>query len=205
VSPSPYYPPIIGISGGFESGKDAVGSILVRTYGYTRVAFGDFVRDACFDLVNGRSCPDDFPDEIQKIIFEHRRNTCAVFAKPTTPPMRRLLQFVGTDYYRELDQHHWVNLFDNYARPIFRNGGRVVAPDMRFDNEGAYVVSQQGSEWQVVRPGLAAAEHRDHISEHSYTRVPAVILRNDGPLGQLETRVIEALQTTQDLHLQAAA
>ena len=200
-----YYPPIIGINGDFECGKDAAGSILVRTYGYTRVAFGDFVKDTCLQFVSGRTYPSDFPDDIQKIILKHCNDACAVIRKPTSPEIRRLLQFVGTDYYRKKDPDYWVGLFDTYARPILKGGGRVVAPDMRFDNEGAYVKECRGAEWQVIRPGLSDSSQREHRSERAYTRTPAVVIRNDGPLDLLNSRVIEALQTTQALYVGQAA
>ncbi len=194
MSVSTYYPPIVGINGDFEAGKDEVAKFLVCVHGYTRVAFGDFVKDTCFQLVNGKTIPSDFPDDIVDIILAHRNDPYAVNRKPTSEPIRKLLQFVGTDYCRSRNPEHWVEEFDNYARPILASGGRVVAPDMRFDNEGAYVALHGGEEWVVVRPGLATSLYRQHASERSYARTPHGVIQNDGSLGLLACRVIDALQ-----------
>jgi len=201
VSNSSYLPPIIAIGGEFESGKDAVGSVLVRTYGYTRVAFGDFVKDACVQLLSGSLYPPEFPGDIQEIILAHRNDPHAVNRKPTAPAMRRLLQFVGTDWYRVRNPNHWVGEFDNYVRPILASGGRVAAPDMRFDNEGAYAATHGGEEWVVVRPDLEPSPYREHVSERSYTRTPHCVINNDGSLGLLVCRVVDALQDAQARYL----
>ena len=36
---------VIGLTGYAQSGKDTLASILVEKYGYSRVAFGDKIRD----------------------------------------------------------------------------------------------------------------------------------------------------------------
>jgi hypothetical protein len=119
--------------------------------------------------------------------------------------MRRLLQFVGTDYYRAQDPDHWVHELSNYARPILTGGGRLVIPDMRFDNEGSWVSEQGGVEWVIDRPGLSSDPKRQHRSETAYTRTPNFIIKNDGPTGLLPGRVIEGLWAAQTLRLEKAA
>ena len=201
LSGSPY-PPVIGICGDFESGKDEVASILVKHYQYTRVSFADFLRAQIYEyLLSQAGYPSDFPKEIVDIIRSHRNDPYAVYRKPTSLAMRNVLQYIGTDYFRTLDKDYWVKEMAAYAKPLLDAGRRIAIPDMRYPNEVDYVRQHDGDTWRVLRPlpDKLQNEFRKHLSERALDQIEmdhAVV--NDGTLPELKNRVDLAIALALD-------
>lgn len=144
-------PPIIGINGRAQHGKDTVAGILHDLYGYERISFADQLRSFIYR---------------QDLYTPDGESICTLvdslgwdIAKREFPYIRKVQQTTGTDAGRALDPNLWVNA-------AFRNaptGKLLVVPDMRFPNEYDAVTSRGGITWRVHRPDVPAV--REHISE----------------------------------------
>lgn len=163
---------IIGLAGYARSGKDEVAKILVRDYGYTRLAFADSIRDFVLRvnpiLENGK--------RIGEVVKEFGWD----IAKSNTET-RRLLQETGVVARELFGQDFWV---EQLLKKIgFEQ--RVVISDVRFKNEMSIIRQMEGKVFRVVRTGVGPVN--SHISEkdidNSYFEGH---ITNDGTLQDLE-------------------
>jgi len=177
---------IIGLSGYAKVGKDEVAQILVKKYGFKRIAFADPIRELLLEinpiLANGYHL---------KTIINEEGWTLA----KNKEEVRRLLQELGVGARQVLGDDVWVvaalrkmeNFKENY-----------VITDVRFENEAVMVRQLGGEIWRIQRPGIQAVNN--HVSElemdgYKFDRV----LRNEGTLEELESLI----QTRMDAPLHA--
>lgn len=194
-------PAVIGILGEKEAGKDTIATVLVETFGYTRRAFGDKLkREAAETLDSGQFPRFEFgphiPDDIRGIVSAHRDQGFRVFEKPTSPEMRRLLQWWGTDFRRTMEPDYWVRFVAADLPEL------LVITDVRFPNELEFIRSCGGVAWKVVRPKVASIESgltENHVSEalaKSDVEVDEIIL-NDSTVAALQDKVLKLLGVEQ--------
>ena len=177
---------IIGLSGYAKVGKDEVAQILVKKYGFKRIAFADPIRELLLEinpiLANGYHL---------KTIINEEGWTLA----KNKEEVRRLLQELGVGARQVLGDDVWVvaalrkmeNFKENY-----------VITDVRFENEAVMVRQLGGEIWRIQRPGIQAVNN--NVSElemdgYKFDRV----LRNEGTLEELELLI----QTRMDAPLHA--
>lgn len=70
---------------------------------------------------------------------------------------RKLLQWIGTDWGRALDENLWVNIWKAEVTARQKDGFMVVCDDCRFNNEAEIVKSMGGVIIKIVRPN--SGEH----------------------------------------------
>lgn len=158
-------PPIIGLIGKKRSGKDTFGSGLVELHDFQRVAFADPLREALLAQdpmvgINGsierlrKLEPGLAPSQyvrlsrlIQVVGWE--------VAKDLVPEVRRLLERLGTDSIRRLDDTFWVRIA---VERIKSSEKPVVVTDVRFPNEADTIRDLGGIVLRVMRPSLGAQE-----------------------------------------------
>jgi dephospho-CoA kinase len=110
---------ILGIIGRMGAGKTTASNYLQSTYGFTRIAFADALKEKAV-----RITPDGRIDKVRD---------------------RALLQFLGTEYFRGIDQEYWINAWRETVQQTLFNESRGVAPpgvvtdDCRFANECAII------------------------------------------------------------------
>ena len=170
---------IVGLTGYAGAGKSTVAEYLVNGHGFTRVSFAAplkkmlrtlnpiignppvfdtvgkykpyFYLNDLFELVerDGRMFDDDTPAET--VIKEGSWGA----------EYRRLLQVLGTDCIRAVDEDFWVNAA---LKQMDDPNGRYVFDDVRFPNEAEVIkgLSPHGL-WYVSRPGVHATN--GHASE----------------------------------------
>jgi hypothetical protein len=110
--------------------------------------------------------------------------------------MRNVLQYIGTDYFRTLDEDYWVNQCRGYSRPLLDAGRRIVIPDMRYPNEVGLVREFDGDTWRVLRTleDRLQNEFRKHRSERALdSTVMDLDIENDGTLEALKVKVDRAI------------
>src|SRR6266705_2754477 len=132
------FPKIIGLAGQMGSGKDTAAAYLVDIYKYTRVAFADGVREEVTEDL--RRCSDGIPLE-------------EVYAKPTTPRMRAILQRWGTEYRRAQDTDYWVKYASQKMKALqdqAKGAAAFAVSDVRFPNEAAMIREQGGVVWLIA-------------------------------------------------------
>jgi len=141
---------IIGLAGYARSGKDEVAKILVKNYGFRRIAFADPIREFVLRvnpiLENGYRIGEvvkQFDWEIAKKQDESRR----------------LLQEVGLVARDMFGPNFWVDL----AIKDIKFGENVVISDVRFKNEVAAIRQLEGKIFRVMREGVGPVN--GHISE----------------------------------------
>ena len=205
---------IIGITGLAGSGKDAVAALLAMQ-GYVRYAFADELRreaQAFITAIRDRKeygiSKEDLTSalvaynyEINSAIWKGEITPEMVWAKPTPPFIRELLQRHGTEFRRTRDPNYWVGLLmkqiqTNRAMYIDEctNAGRsvknekVTISDVRFPNEAEAIHNRGGKIWRVVRPGVEPVAAHSSESGQAEITVDAELL-NDGTLYNLALKV----------------
>lgn len=105
---------------------------------------------------------------------------------------RKLMQFIGTDWGREVDQNLWVNIWEldvkhskffnsDYESPLF-----VLTDDVRFDNEAQKIIEMGGvvikidstAESREKRIPLVGTSHKSE-SGVSDKYIHATVFNND--------------------------
>ncbi len=174
----------VGLAGFARSGKDSVGSVLV-SQGFVRRSFASPMRVALcrlnplVDTVNG----------VMPLMDALYLLGSWEGLKERAPGVRVLLQRLGSDVGREMfGEDFWVD-------QAFKGLGdeSVVFTDVRFPNEAEAIRGRGGVVWNVVRPGVGAAN--GHVSESALGGfVFDATIVNDGSLEELEGKVVECLR-----------
>ena len=178
---------IIALSGYARSGKDEVSNILVKEFGFKKVAFADKLREVLYALN---------PTLIGR--FEISEN--AVIPQVTLQEVidiygwdgykesmygleiRRLLQRLGTEAGRET---LWDSIWIDAALTGHDEDAKIVISDARFINEFEAIISRGGYVWRVDRPGVGPAnDHKSETEAIGYEKFSMQIY-NDGDLEDL--------------------
>jgi hypothetical protein len=166
---------IIGLAGYARSGKDEVAKILVKDYGYTRIAFADSIREFLY--------------EVNPTIDTHYRLKPLVDAYGWDEVKRRgqvreLLQDTGLTARKLFGEDFWVQ----QALRKIKYETRIVLPDVRFKNEMSIIRQLEGKVFRVMRDGVGPVN--GHVSENnlddSYYEAH---IPNNGTLEELEEYV----------------
>jgi hypothetical protein len=187
---------LVGLSGYAQSGKDSVGAILVKEYGFTRYAFADALKEIVYRLnplvenagggpaIRMQDVVDGYGWEVAK----------------KSPEVRRLLQVMGTEAGRQvLGDNIWVDTVLNKV-----GDDNVVITDCRFPNEAQAVQARSGVVIRVERPGVAAVNaHASETALDSWLYDATIF--NTGTLEDLEWVVKDLYErlesSTPDLQL----
>jgi hypothetical protein len=175
---------IIGVTGYAQHGKDTVANLLVREFGFTRVAFADTLKrmalvldplvpvDELFHNEQGQAGLRDGTMRMAKLIDLYGWEDAK-----KNPEVRRFLQVLGTEAVRDnLGADSWVNALDMQVS----KEGNYVVPDVRFPNEGEYIMST-GTLWGVSRITLDGEPYDNGVgtSHPSEANVAALLAEAD--------------------------
>lgn len=181
---------IIALAGRMGSGKDTVAALL-GMLGYERLAFADPLRAEvkfnleCREASNHADLDwfDALPWRMRFDLALGRLRASDVYAKPTPAPMRRVLQWHGTEYRRAQDPLYLVKLL---AGKIDKRK-RYVITDCRFDNEIS-ALKDMGA--LIVLVDRGKARESGHVSEALEFTVPFDhVIQNTGSIHDLVERV----------------
>lgn len=174
----------IGITGLAGSGKSTVADHLVAEHGFTRMSFAAPLKAMLRTLdpllgntITGRSLI--HPTRLSELT----QTEAEIKVSPFGPEYRRLLQVLGTDCIRAVDEDFWVR-----AALAQVTADRVVFDDVRFPNEAAAM----GLLWNVRRPDLqtgthASEQHAGRLGEHH-------VIHNNGTPEQLRRFVDQLIK-----------
>lgn len=143
---------LIGLTGKAGVGKDTVADYLVANYGFTKYSLADPIKDMLAVIgVDART-------------RETKEKPHPVFgASP-----RRMAQTLGTEWGRMcIRNDFWLKAAELHIEtvkmgnaldsvPTF-NG--IVIPDVRFENEAAWLRAQGGRLWHIIRDVPAVEAH----------------------------------------------
>lgn len=214
---------VIALMGKSKAGKDTSGGMLIEMgRGYT-MAFADKLKAVCGELF-GLSheqlydeakkeaptdyacllCPECKKPEVEVIKLdrvEHGKckvcgviGSIGVFRGKWTP--RTILQFIGTEGFRRVDDGVWVRYaLAQAAQALQAGSGFVVITDCRFKSELDAVHAAGGEVWRLRRPETDGkkAGMQGHSSEDEMDSIPdsafQAIIANDSTLETLRGRL----------------
>ena len=156
---------VLGLTGHMGSGKDTVADYLVREHGFLKLSFAGPLKGMLLQLnpyvdregTRLSHVTADAGLEWERVLKEH------------FPEYRRLLQVLGTDCIRAIDDKFWVNA-SWVAIKSLPNDARIVFSDVRFPNEAQFIhtlVAPRGPHgqypttavWEILRPGYTGDGH----------------------------------------------
>lgn len=218
---------IIGLTGRKQVGKDTIGEMLVRDFGFVRLAFGDELKrrallgnplvpitDDCPGCQGyARHAPRSQPQPthfvyLRRLVDQHGWDD----AKERFPQVRALLQTTG-DQIRAQDPDLLVRTVLDEIEMTELAAPRVVVTDVRFPAEAQALSDLGGYLVRVVRPNNTAAGpipnpgDPDPLTLHAsetYSDVIDVdqILVNDSDLDVLRTRAVRLVERAARAHQQ---
>jgi hypothetical protein len=146
---------IIGLSGYAGSGKDEVAKILMKEYGFRRIAFADKVREVLYEIDPVVMVDVHYKDITVKDLVNDEGWDDAKKNKE----VRALLQNLGVAIRNNIGLDAWVDAALKDVSP----DENVVVTDVRFINEASKIKAMGGVLWRVKRPNVLAVNN--HISE----------------------------------------
>jgi hypothetical protein len=160
---------VLGLTGYAGAGKSTVANYLVEEHGFTRLSFAAPLKkmlrtlDPIVGTFAGYSANSRrhlaTPVSLSHVFADNDGDELAVKAGPFGDEYRRLLQVLGTDCIRAVDEDFWVKAAINQMTD---DNGKYVFDDCRFPNE-AEVISEFNAFglWNVTRPGYEAVNGHD--------------------------------------------
>jgi len=174
---------LIVISGTARSGKDTLADYIIKKMPqYVKIAYADALKEQImeeFDLTYNQLYGDlkEVPD------VRYKKQSGGFW----TP--REMMQFIGTDTYRSIDDLHWINkLFDRINAGGYKN---VIVTDGRFLNEITAIKDKGGYHVRIQRNQSVFVNNSSHSSETALDnfRTADYNIYNDGDINDLKKHV----------------
>lgn len=196
---------VVGLTGFKGAGKDSVADIMVRDYGFTKLAFAEPLKAMLrrLDPIIGHDlyagCCAECSDQPE--VTEVRLSDALKFGfddqsikhSPWAEEVRDLWERLGTEVFRQEDDFFWVEQAWGAMHEAMINTDRVVFTDVRFENEAEMIQiagTQEGwqsSLWRIARPGTFGGEHP--AEQMAGLLGEEVTILNDGTLDDLNIPV----------------
>lgn len=141
---------IIGIGGKKGSGKNEFAKVFIEA-GYTEFSFAEFLKRGIKEMYG-------FSDEQ---LWGNKKEEADKFwgVKP-----REIMQWIGTDVMRRVDEDFWIKRFRKWY--MDNECDKIIITDVRFINESEEI-KRLGGHLIWIDRGLGGDEH---ISENSITK-----------------------------------
>ncbi len=167
---------VVGIAGPARAGKDTAAAHLAFLLGLETASFADPIRQM-LNLGLGLAPGQLLEEEKDKV-------------DPTylTSP-RFMAQTLGTEWGRQMiNPDIWVIAMERHLVQRYefkRSIPGFVIPDVRFENEAAFV-RKQGVLIYIERAQVAAIDNPGHVSERGIARQPEdIVIQNNGSFDDL--------------------
>lgn len=147
---------MIGLVGAARCGKSTVADFLTREYGYEKHSFATRIREGLLSAL---------PFVQREYLYEKKDEGIPELHGTTG---RALLQQMGHEWGRNIDQDMWVKALDSYLDIMCINKNNVVIDDVRYLNEVDYIKANGGYIVGIDRPfskKQSDASWRQHASE----------------------------------------
>jgi hypothetical protein len=172
---------LVGICGKAGSGKDTIGDYLVETHGFKKIALADPIKR----LVKDVFALDDHT-VYDRVAREQELDRWEGWT------VRKLLQYVGTELFREnIDDAVWVKSL--WYKIQDDKDNNYVVTDVRFPNELQYFKdnAEEGEflAIKVTRPGFEGAVGLAGHASEAYDLEGDIEINNDGTMEDLYNRV----------------
>ena len=162
---------LLGLSGKAGAGKDTVADRLVEQFGFEKRSFAAPLK---FMLTVLDPILDDMGTRLSHVTreFSHSQHAeMEAHLKAHFPEYRRLLQVLGTDCIRAIDEDFWVKAAMKGLERL-DDSARVVFSDVRFPNEAEAIQDFRATGWSqamtevwfIDRDVAGAGEHSSEQS-----------------------------------------
>lgn len=150
---------MIGICGEAGSGKDSVANYLAEHHGFKVIKFASKLKDIVAQVfeLDRKRLDDDLEYKETHIV------------PGTAYTVREILQHIGTEGFRHIDDMVWVRMAMKEASQY----KRVVFSDLRFPNEAIAVWHMEGNLWRTIKTDGPGTIHSDHASESEIADIEA--------------------------------
>lgn len=180
---------VIGLTGYAGSGKSTVANYLVEAHGFTRLSFAAPLKKMLrtLDPIVGATASGK---PVRLEIAALGRTEQGLKESHYGDEYRRLLQVLGTDCIRAVDQDFWVNAA---VKQMTDPDGKYVFDDVRFPNEADTIKHYNyWGLWNVTRPGYVAVN--GHASEqHAGNMGEGLTIYNNHDEAYLQAEVSHGL------------
>jgi hypothetical protein len=156
------------LTGAARAGKDSVADRLVERHNFTKISFAAPLKQALAATDPWIGFHPNHPGQLVRL-SEALANESEDAIKQLFPEYRRLLEKLGTEGIRAIDDGFWVR--EALDRMAASPGSRFVFPDARFANEVNAVRHghwgfgmSPGEAWHIVRPSLVGPVGEVHAS-----------------------------------------
>jgi hypothetical protein len=176
---------LIGLTGYAQSGKDTVAEVLVRRFGFVRIAFADPIRDFCYEVNPIVGYVAGEPTYLKNVVDRDGWE-----AAKKSDNVRSTLQNVGVSARNHFGDDFWIR----EALKKVKDEARIVVTDVRFVNEADWIKQFEDSHiWRIKRPNVTAVN--GHVSESQMDgyRVDQIFL-NGGSIEDLEQLIITRMR-----------
>lgn len=196
---------VVGLTGYAGAGKDSVADILVRDYGFTKMALAEPLKRMLRNLnpivgfepggyfCNCESCSEDAYPVYLEDLYEMGLTDAEIKKSEYGEEVRRLWQRFGTEAMRGEDDDYWIQ---TAWHAIPAQTDRLVITDVRFENEAEWIYDRlqnpNNSLWRIARP----SEHPSEVHESEQMAGllgEEVTILNDGSLEDLKEPVALAM------------
>lgn len=178
----------IGLAGKSGSGKDLIADYLGERYGYRKIAVADGIREEVKTFMSSALLMEMIKENIIPVNFQvvWEAYMASIWAKPTSPEMRVLLQWWGTEYRRSQDPDYWIKKLATRLD----NDDLMVVSDVRTPDEMETIRKAGGEVWFVERPGVGSVGISNHYTETALENaVFDVHIKNDSTIEALKQMV----------------
>lgn len=187
---------VVGLTGVAGSGKSTVADYLVEAHGFTRLSFAAPLKKMLRTLnpiidITDNEGGSEYGEVRVGELFMLGWTEAQIKEDPNMgDEYRRLIQVLGTDCIRAVDEDFWVNAA---VAQMADEDGKYVFDDVRFPNE-AETIRGYGVRglWNIMRPGYGAVN--GHASEqHAGSMGEYIVLLNNS-LENLRRQVGQAVE-----------
>ena len=182
---------VVGLTGFAGVGKSTAAQYLVERHGFTRLSFAAPLKKMLRtlnpimggSLIYGERGHRAGSLTLAQVFALFNDDELAVKASRYGDEYRRLLQVLGTDCIRAVDEDFWVRAAIAQMEQD-REFGKYVFDDVRFPNEADVITGMQNlGLWYIEREGIHAAN--GHASEQHAGKMGEQVFLFNGT-GQLE-------------------
>lgn len=156
---------VISFTGKKGHGKSTACEKLIEMYG-DRVVRLNF-KEALIATMKEKMTP------VLEDLSSHYGMTVEQLFQEKPPAMRKLMQFTGTEIYREIDSNYWVNRWKESVSKYEATDKIIVTDDVRFNNEFYAVVQLGGTVTRVV----ASNKPKSHDTHPSETEMDSFVCK----------------------------
>ena len=173
---------VVGLCGRAGSGKSTAARYLVESHGFVRRPFAALLKGMLRYLLHAQGVSSDV---VERMVEGDLKEVPTPHLGGTTP--RRAMQTLGTDWGRALSPNLWIETWAASLAGL----DRVVADDVRFENEATAVRGLGGYVFRIERAGAGSTSGARHASEVQPIAETLSIM-NDGSVTDLE-RTLDAV------------